>query len=190
MVINENDTNLKIDNEKIENIIAQKMDYLDQRLGHAFRLVYVQNEMHTIRLVDSPLQVPFYHRIISDFNKKGDENYATEPDSIQYLNYKGVYIDITEFNLDKYGGNAYIPKLPYNAQEPYTFKLSYHFGEVPPPGWCKELCTKLTAVHLLRSGSYRLPMSTTDPDLMQQNITHWQAEIESTIASHADMVTI
>ena len=187
LMIESDNTNLTINTTQITSMIQQKMDYIDARLNHAFRVRYIKNEVHHIRYYSNPLEVRLNNREINTLNL----THATEPDKIQLLGRRGEYKDITDFNLDKINGVIYLLNrgTDYTAL-PIQVVVTYHFGENVIPGWCKELTAKLTAIHMLRTSFYKLPSAENMEDITQKNIDQWQSECEDTILTHQESITL
>jgi len=194
LVIDPNDAGVKVSSALIDNVIEQKEDYLDSVLHHAYRTIYIKEELHNFdhKLIwGAGLRIPLFHRQVHDFN---DGTGAT-PDEVKILNNAGTYEVLAQdsYSVDNSIGSIYLRNFPIlynNYLDTYLMKISYHYGETTVPGWLKELTAKMVAVHLIRNAQQRLPFSTNDLDMLLDNLQIWQKEIEEDITRHADMVVI
>lgn len=188
LLINLDDEDTFITAEKIQNIITIKEDLIDSLLLHSYRRTQVLDEYHTLDFTEYftglGYRIDLIHRRVHAFNTDdGDKVEVRESGAWRTIGEEEITYDLKP-------GIVYISGISRAYTNTDVVRISYHYGTIPAPGWMKDLCAKMVAVHILQTAWRLLPIPETKIDSVADTVKEWKMDVDNLIVAKQEIVVL
>jgi len=178
----------------VETFINRAEDYIDQRLGHAFRSITVTDELHDLKIPYKPrLGVPVYlnHRKITTFSSgAGDVVGVWEGSTFENWLDTKTEGRADDFFVDYDKGIIYF-RYTFPIYREASVKITYRYGESSVPKDIEDAATKLAAIDVMMQDdrSWLIPEGANSINIPGK-IEEFKKDVERILQARAELKVV
>ena len=166
---------------KLDALIEMQESVIESSLGHAYRVVQVENEIYDLTEIwhiGRGYIVDLAHRDVRDIDT--DQNDKVEAwDGTQYYD---ISQDVT---VNRYLGQIYVKLFSSYTTRVSKIRVTYRYGTETVPGWLRILTIKMTGIHLLET-SWSMPSLAGNTEIARMTVERWREDVKKILNERAE----